>query len=78
MSNINIIRAWKDEAYRNSLSNVELAALPEKSCRVDRTHRYRNPVKWSVACCSLARQRPNQWWWRCLRLHLSLISADRM
>jgi mersacidin/lichenicidin family type 2 lantibiotic len=29
MSNINIIRAWKDEAYRNSLSEAERAALPE-------------------------------------------------
>ncbi len=29
MSNINIIRAWKDAEYRNSLSAAELAALPE-------------------------------------------------
>ena len=28
MSNINIIRAWKDAEYRNSLSAEELAALP--------------------------------------------------
>jgi mersacidin/lichenicidin family type 2 lantibiotic len=28
MSNINIIRAWKDEAYRTSLSEAERAALP--------------------------------------------------
>ncbi len=29
MNNINIIRAWKDAEYRNSLSAAELAALPE-------------------------------------------------
>ncbi|HYO14891.1 MAG TPA: mersacidin/lichenicidin family type 2 lantibiotic [Thermoanaerobaculia bacterium] len=28
MSQKNIIRAWKDEEYRNSLSEAELAALP--------------------------------------------------
>lgn len=28
MSTKNIIRAWKDEAYRNSLSQEELAQLP--------------------------------------------------
>ena len=28
MSNINIIRAWKDANYRNSLSEAERAALP--------------------------------------------------
>jgi len=28
MSNINIIRAWKDPNYRNSLSEAERAALP--------------------------------------------------
>jgi mersacidin/lichenicidin family type 2 lantibiotic len=26
---MDIIRAWKDEAYRNSLSEAERAALPE-------------------------------------------------
>ena len=29
MNNVNIIRAWKDAEYRNSLSAAELAALPE-------------------------------------------------
>jgi mersacidin/lichenicidin family type 2 lantibiotic len=29
MSNIDIIRAWKDEEYRRSLSAAERAALPE-------------------------------------------------
>lgn len=29
MSNVDIIRAWKDEAYRLSLSDEERAALPE-------------------------------------------------
>ncbi|MGK7953903.1 MAG: mersacidin/lichenicidin family type 2 lantibiotic [Crocosphaera sp.] len=29
MSNIDIIRAWKDEEYRNSLSDSEKAQLPE-------------------------------------------------
>jgi mersacidin/lichenicidin family type 2 lantibiotic len=28
MSKVNIIRAWKDEAYRLSLSEAERAALP--------------------------------------------------
>jgi mersacidin/lichenicidin family type 2 lantibiotic len=28
MSTQNIIRAWKDESYRSSLSGAELAALP--------------------------------------------------
>lgn len=28
MSNNNIVRAWKDPAYRNSLSEAERAALP--------------------------------------------------
>ncbi|WP_437670566.1 mersacidin/lichenicidin family type 2 lantibiotic [Sorangium sp. So ce131] len=29
MSNIDIIRAWKDESYRLSLSDAERALLPE-------------------------------------------------
>lgn len=29
MSNIDIARAWKDEEYRNSLSEEERAQLPE-------------------------------------------------
>ena len=29
MSHQNIIRAWKDEEYRNSLSDAERAQLPE-------------------------------------------------
>lgn len=29
MSNLDIIRAWKDKTYRNSLSADELAQLPE-------------------------------------------------
>jgi mersacidin/lichenicidin family type 2 lantibiotic len=29
MSNENIIRAWKDEEYRNGLSKEELSQLPE-------------------------------------------------
>lgn len=29
MSELDIIRAWKDKAYRNSLSADELAQLPE-------------------------------------------------
>ncbi len=29
MSNIDVIRAWKDEAYRDSLTPDQLAALPE-------------------------------------------------
>ena len=29
MSNIDIIRAWKDEEYRNSLSKEQLSQLPE-------------------------------------------------
>jgi mersacidin/lichenicidin family type 2 lantibiotic len=34
MSKVNIIRAWKDEAYRNSLSDAERAALPENPAGV--------------------------------------------
>lgn len=29
MRNVDVIRAWKDEVYRNSLSARELTALPE-------------------------------------------------
>ncbi|EDX76037.1 hypothetical protein MC7420_5471 [Coleofasciculus chthonoplastes PCC 7420] len=29
MSNLDIIRAWKDEEYRNSLSDEQRAQLPE-------------------------------------------------
>lgn len=29
MSNVDVIRAWKDEAYRNSLSLEQRALLPE-------------------------------------------------
>jgi len=29
MNTVNIIRAWKDAEYRNSLSAAELAALPQ-------------------------------------------------
>ncbi|MDY6876289.1 MAG: mersacidin/lichenicidin family type 2 lantibiotic [Chloroflexota bacterium] len=29
MSNLDVIRAWKDEGYRNSLSEAERALLPE-------------------------------------------------
>ncbi len=29
MSNLNVIRAWKDAKYRRSLSAAELAQLPE-------------------------------------------------
>jgi mersacidin/lichenicidin family type 2 lantibiotic len=29
MSQVNVIRAWKDEEYRNGLSGAERAALPE-------------------------------------------------
>jgi mersacidin/lichenicidin family type 2 lantibiotic len=36
MSEQNIIRAWKDEAYRQSLTEAERAALPENPVgRVD-------------------------------------------
>ncbi|MGK7955515.1 MAG: mersacidin/lichenicidin family type 2 lantibiotic [Crocosphaera sp.] len=34
MSNIDIIRAWKDEEYRNSLSDSEKAQLPENPAGV--------------------------------------------
>jgi mersacidin/lichenicidin family type 2 lantibiotic len=29
MSHVNVVRAWKDEEYRNSLTTAERAALPE-------------------------------------------------
>ncbi|MGA8595261.1 MAG: mersacidin/lichenicidin family type 2 lantibiotic [Bryobacteraceae bacterium] len=34
MSTQHIIRAWKDEEYRRSLSNTERAALPENPAGV--------------------------------------------
>ena len=34
MSSKNIVRAWKDPAYRNSLSAAERAALPENPAGV--------------------------------------------
>ncbi|MGD1808840.1 mersacidin/lichenicidin family type 2 lantibiotic [Dapis sp. BLCC M126] len=34
MSKIDIIRAWKDEEYRNSLSEAEKAQLPENPAGV--------------------------------------------
>ena len=34
MSNINIIRAWKDAEYRNSLSAEELAMIPDNPAGV--------------------------------------------
>lgn len=34
MSTINIVRAWKDAAYRASLSDAERAALPENPAGV--------------------------------------------
>ncbi|MGK7951312.1 MAG: mersacidin/lichenicidin family type 2 lantibiotic [Xenococcaceae cyanobacterium] len=34
MSKIDIIRAWKDEEYRNSLSDSEKAQLPENPAGV--------------------------------------------
>jgi mersacidin/lichenicidin family type 2 lantibiotic len=29
MSHVNVVRAWKDEEYRQSLTEAERAALPE-------------------------------------------------
>jgi mersacidin/lichenicidin family type 2 lantibiotic len=29
MSHVNVVRAWKDEEYRNSLTEAERAALPD-------------------------------------------------
>ena len=34
MKSINIIRAWKDQAYRNTLSEAERAGLPENPAGV--------------------------------------------
>ena len=34
MSSINIVRAWKDAEYRNSLSDAERGALPENPAGV--------------------------------------------
>ena len=34
MSNLNVIRAWKDAQYRRSLSAAELAELPENPARL--------------------------------------------
>ena len=34
MSQVNVVRAWKDEEYRNSLSAAERAALPDNPAGV--------------------------------------------
>ncbi len=55
MSRIDIIRAWKDEAYRQSLSEAQRAALPPNPAgAVELTEAEAATVegKMSYACCS--------------------------
>jgi mersacidin/lichenicidin family type 2 lantibiotic len=55
MSRLDIIRAWKDEAYRNSLSAAEKAMLPANPAgMVELTDAEAATVdgKMSVAICS--------------------------
>ncbi|HWG43868.1 MAG TPA: mersacidin/lichenicidin family type 2 lantibiotic [Gemmataceae bacterium] len=55
MSRIDIIRAWKDETYRQSLSEAQRAALPPNPAgMVELTEAEAATVegKMSYACCS--------------------------
>lgn len=55
MSRIDIIRAWKDEAYRQSLSAAERAALPANPAgAVELTEAEAAAVegRLSAGCCS--------------------------
>jgi mersacidin/lichenicidin family type 2 lantibiotic len=55
MSRIDIIRAWKDDAYRQSLSEAERAALPANPAgAVELTEAEAAAVegRLAAACCS--------------------------
>jgi mersacidin/lichenicidin family type 2 lantibiotic len=54
MSRIDIIRAWKDEAYRNSLSEAQRASLPANPAGlVDLTEAEAHAVEGKAgSCCS--------------------------
>lgn len=55
MSRIDVIRAWKDEAYRQSLSEAERAALPANPAgAVELTEAEAAAVEGKLAggCCS--------------------------
>jgi mersacidin/lichenicidin family type 2 lantibiotic len=56
MSHVNVVRAWKDEAYRNSLTDAERAALPENPAGLvelppaDLGQVAGGALAWSIAC----------------------------
>ena len=67
MSKIDIIRAWKDEEYRQSLTDAERAALPENPAGkieltdadlgavaggTDMVELERTGSGWTLGCCS--------------------------
>jgi mersacidin/lichenicidin family type 2 lantibiotic len=59
MSNLDIIRAWKDEEYRSSLSETELAQLPKNPVgmvelsddELDLAAGGRTEILMSMGCC---------------------------
>ena len=54
MSRIDVIRAWKDKAYRQSLSEAERAQLPQLPCgAVELTEAEAQAVEGKAgSCCS--------------------------
>jgi len=53
MSTLNIIRAWKDEEYRSSLSEAERALLPENPVGlVELTDGELDQIGGGGCCCS--------------------------
>jgi mersacidin/lichenicidin family type 2 lantibiotic len=70
MSNQNIIRAWKDEDYRLSLSEAERALLPKHPAGLIELAgaelegvgggAFANPLILSVACGPTSRLHPNE------------------
>ena len=54
MSRIDVIRAWKDKAYRQSLSEAERAGLPQLPCgAVELTAAEAQAVEGKAgACCT--------------------------
>jgi mersacidin/lichenicidin family type 2 lantibiotic len=59
MSNIDIVRAWKDEEYRNSLTSDQLAMLPENPAgmveldeeALELSRGGDTELVWSIGCC---------------------------
>jgi mersacidin/lichenicidin family type 2 lantibiotic len=59
MSNVDVIRAWKDEDYRRSLTPDQLSALPDNPAgmveldeqALDLSVGGRTELIWSAGCC---------------------------